>query len=96
MTAELDLTNPVVAVTGVAGGWVEFGRQAILALIGLGWPFVITLIVLWVTPKFVGLRVNRRRTGNRTGSGRARRNRLPVASGHDLGHNSGSRSVACD
>ena len=48
----------VVNAAGVAGGWVQLGRQAILALIGLGWPFVMTLIVLWVTNRFVGLRVN--------------------------------------
>jgi ammonium transporter, Amt family len=31
-----------VNAAGVAGGWSQLGRQVVLALIGLAWPFVIT------------------------------------------------------
>ncbi len=48
----------VVNAAGVAGGWVQLGRQTTLSLIGISWPFVMTLIVLWVTHKIVGLRVS--------------------------------------
>jgi Amt family ammonium transporter len=42
---------------GASGGLVQFGRQAVLAVAGLAWPFVMTLAILWVTDKTVGLRV---------------------------------------
>jgi Amt family ammonium transporter len=46
-----------VNATGAAGGAVQFGRQALLALTGVAYPFVATLVVLWITDKVVGLRV---------------------------------------
>ncbi len=48
----------VVNATGVAGGIVQFGRQSVLALAGLVFPFVMTWVILWVTDKTVGLRVS--------------------------------------
>lgn len=46
-----------VNALGVSGGWVQLGRQVLLALAALGFPFVMTLAILWVTDKVVGLRV---------------------------------------
>ena len=43
---------------GVAGGWLQLGRQAVLAVVGLVWPFVTTWIIVWVTDKVAGLRVS--------------------------------------
>jgi Amt family ammonium transporter len=37
---------------------VQFGRQAVLAGAGLAWPFIMTLVILWITDKTVGLRVS--------------------------------------
>ncbi len=48
----------VVNAAGVSGGWVQLGRQSLLALLGIGWPFVMTWVVLLVTDKTVGLRVS--------------------------------------
>lgn len=42
---------------GVAGGWLQFGRELVLAVAALVFPFVMTMIVLWITEKTVGLRV---------------------------------------
>jgi ammonium transporter, Amt family len=47
-----------VNAAGVASGWPQLGRQVVLALLGLAWPFVVTWVVLWVTHKVVGLRVS--------------------------------------
>jgi Amt family ammonium transporter len=47
----------VVNATGVEGGWLQLGRQSVLALCGIVYPFVMTWIVLWLTDKTVGLRV---------------------------------------
>jgi Amt family ammonium transporter len=47
-----------VNALGVSGGWLQLGRQTGLALAGLVYPFVMTLIILWVTDKTVGLRVS--------------------------------------
>jgi ammonium transporter, Amt family len=47
----------VVNPGGVASGWTQLGRQAVLALVALAYPFVTTWIVVWVTDKVVGLRV---------------------------------------
>ncbi len=46
-----------VNAAGEAGGWTQFGRQAVLAVIGIVYPFVMTWIILWVTDRTVGLRV---------------------------------------
>ncbi len=46
-----------VNAAGEAGGWVQLGRQAVLAVAGIVWPFVMTWIILWVTDKTVGLQV---------------------------------------
>ncbi len=40
-----------------AGGWTQLGRQAVLAVAGIVWPFVMTWLILWVTDKTVGLQV---------------------------------------
>ncbi len=46
-----------VNAAGEAGGWTQFGRQAVLAVIAIVYPFVMTWIILWVTDRTVGLRV---------------------------------------
>jgi Amt family ammonium transporter len=46
-----------VNAAGVNGGWVQLGRQAILAGAGIVYPFLATLAVLWVTDHLVGLRL---------------------------------------
>jgi Amt family ammonium transporter len=43
---------------GEAGGMVQLGRQLLLAVSGIVYPFVLTWIILWVTDKVVGLRVS--------------------------------------
>ena len=48
----------VVNAAGVQGGVVQLGRQTVLAVVGLVFPFVMTWIILWVTEKTVGLRVS--------------------------------------
>ena len=48
----------LVNAAGVAGGWTQLGRQTLLALIGLAYPFVMTFLILWVTDKTVGLRAS--------------------------------------
>ncbi|MFI5036758.1 MAG: ammonium transporter [Acidimicrobiales bacterium] len=48
----------VVNAAGEAGGVLQFGRESVLALAALVFPFVMTLIILWVTEKTVGLRVS--------------------------------------
>jgi Amt family ammonium transporter len=47
-----------VNAAGANGGWTQLGRQAILALVGVAYPFVTTLAVLWVTDHLVGLRLS--------------------------------------
>src|ERR1700728_4144023 len=44
-----------VNAAGEAGGWTQFGRQAVLAVGGIAYPFVMTLYILWVTAHTVGL-----------------------------------------
>jgi ammonium transporter, Amt family len=46
-----------VNAAGEAGGWTQLGRQAVLAVVGIAYPFVMTWIVLWITDRTVGLRV---------------------------------------
>ena len=41
-----------------AGGWTQLGRQTVLALVGIAYPFVMTWIVLWATDHTVGLQVS--------------------------------------
>ncbi len=48
----------VVNAAGVSGGITQFGRQLVLALAGLVFPFVMTWAILWITDKAVGLRVS--------------------------------------
>jgi Amt family ammonium transporter len=48
----------VVNAAGVAGGMLQLGRQTVLALAALVFPFVMTWIILWITEKTVGLRVS--------------------------------------
>jgi Amt family ammonium transporter len=47
-----------VNAAGEAGGWTQLGRQAVLAVVGIAYPFVMTWIILWVTDRTVGLRVS--------------------------------------
>jgi Amt family ammonium transporter len=46
-----------VNAAGVAAGLAQIGRQSVLAAIGLVYPFVMTMGILWVVDKAVGLRV---------------------------------------
>ncbi|MCU1529946.1 MAG: hypothetical protein JWP75_3709 [Frondihabitans sp.] len=46
-----------VNAAGAAGGWVQLGRQSVLAVVALAYPFLVTLAVLWITDRVVGLRV---------------------------------------
>src|SRR5258708_537321 len=46
-----------VNAAGQHGGWTQLGRQAVLALVGIAYPFVMTWVILWVTDHVVGLRV---------------------------------------
>jgi ammonium transporter, Amt family len=43
---------------GAAGGLTQLGRQAVLAVIAIAYPFVVTWIILWVIDKVVGFRVS--------------------------------------
>jgi Amt family ammonium transporter len=47
-----------VNALGASGGWLQFGRQSALAAMGLVFPFVMTLAILWITERTVGLRVS--------------------------------------
>jgi Amt family ammonium transporter len=47
----------VVNPGGVNGGWSQLGRQVVLAVVGLAYPFVMTLVILRVADKAVHLRV---------------------------------------
>ena len=47
-----------VNAAGEAGGWTQLGRQAVLAVAGIAYPFVMTWIILWVTDHSVGLQVS--------------------------------------
>ena len=47
-----------VNALGASGGLLQFGRQSVLAVAGLVFPFVMTLAILWITDKTVGLRVS--------------------------------------
>jgi ammonium transporter, Amt family len=47
-----------VNASGEAGGWTQLGRQVVLAVIGIVFPFVMTWIILWVTDHTVGLQVS--------------------------------------
>jgi ammonium transporter, Amt family len=47
----------VVNAGGEAGGLTQLGRQLVLAIVGIVYPFVLTWIILWITDKTVGIRV---------------------------------------
>jgi len=47
-----------VNAAGEAGGWTQLGRQTVLAVTAIAYPFVMTWIILWVTDRSVGLRVS--------------------------------------
>ena len=47
-----------VNAAGEAGGWTQLGRQAVLAVVGIAYPFVMTWIILWVTDRTVGVQVS--------------------------------------
>ncbi|HTW20009.1 MAG TPA: ammonium transporter [Mycobacteriales bacterium] len=46
-----------VNAAGEPAGWTQFGRQVVLAVVGIAYPFVMTWIVLWITDHLVGLQV---------------------------------------
>ncbi|WP_204249344.1 ammonium transporter [Frondihabitans sp. PAMC 28766] len=46
-----------VNAAGAAGGWAQLGRQSVLAVVALAYPFVMTMLLLWITDHAVGLRV---------------------------------------
>jgi ammonium transporter, Amt family len=46
-----------VNAAGEAGGLVQLGRQAVLAVAGVVYPFVMTWLILLATDKLVGLKV---------------------------------------
>ena len=47
-----------VNAAGEAGGWTQLGRQLVLAVAGVVYPFVMTWLILMVTDKVVGLKVS--------------------------------------
>jgi len=47
-----------VNAAGQAGGLTQFGRQLVLAVAGIVYPFIMTWIILWVVDHTVGLRVS--------------------------------------
>jgi Amt family ammonium transporter len=47
-----------VNALGASGGIVQLGRETVLALAALIFPFVMTFIILWIVDKTVGLRVS--------------------------------------
>ncbi|HEY3735622.1 MAG TPA: hypothetical protein VGL63_17070 [Streptosporangiaceae bacterium] len=47
-----------VNAAGEASGWTQLGRQLVLAVVGIAFPFVMTWIILWITDHTVGLRVS--------------------------------------
>src|SRR5215510_5071208 len=47
-----------VNAAGEAGGWTQLGRQAVLAVTAIAYPFVMTWIILWITDRTVGLQVS--------------------------------------
>ena len=46
-----------VNAAGAHGGWAQLGRQAVLAGVAIAYPFLATLVVLWVSDHLVGLRL---------------------------------------
>jgi Amt family ammonium transporter len=43
---------------GAHGGLTQLGRQLVLAVIGIAYPFLATLVVLWVCDHLVGIRLS--------------------------------------
>jgi ammonium transporter, Amt family len=50
--------SKVVNAAGEAGGWTQLGRQLVLAVVAIIYPFIMTWIILWVTDRSVGLKVS--------------------------------------
>jgi Amt family ammonium transporter len=46
-----------VNAAGEPGGLTQFGRQVVLAVVGVVYPFVMTWLILLATDKLVGLKV---------------------------------------
>jgi Amt family ammonium transporter len=46
-----------VNAAGANGGWSQLGRQGVLGIVALIYPFLMTLLLLWLTDHLVGLRV---------------------------------------
>jgi Amt family ammonium transporter len=47
-----------VNAAGEPGGWTQLGRQLVLAVAGIVYPFLMTWLILLVTDKLVGLKVS--------------------------------------
>jgi Amt family ammonium transporter len=52
------LTGAFAELAGVEGGLPQVGRQVALVAIGFAYPFVLTIAILWLVDKRVGLRVD--------------------------------------
>ncbi len=52
------LATLAVNPAGVDRGLGQFGRQSLLVAIGFAYPFVMTVVILWLIDKLVGLRVD--------------------------------------
>jgi ammonium transporter, Amt family len=50
--------SKVVNAAGEAGGLTQLGRQLVLAVVAIIYPFAATWIILWATDRFVGLKVS--------------------------------------
>jgi Amt family ammonium transporter len=47
-----------VNAAGEPGGLTQFGRQLVLAVVGIVFPFIMTWIILWLVDHTVGLRIS--------------------------------------
>ena len=50
--------SKVVNAAGEPGGLTQLGRQLVLAVVAIVYPFVMTWIILWATDRTVGLKVS--------------------------------------
>jgi ammonium transporter, Amt family len=76
-----------VNASGEAGGLTQLGRQLVLAVVGIVYPFVLTWIILWITDKTVGIRVTPESEAaglDLSEHGEAAYDRLSVAAGQDV------------
>jgi ammonium transporter, Amt family len=52
------LTSLAINAAGAAAGWLQLGRQSLLAVIAMAFPFVATLALLWLINRFLPVRVS--------------------------------------